>query len=68
MAKVRKHRFKARNPPNILKVGVAKHKVGGANLDVGNSARASDPKSLKLAVYSKDIGVCNLYISDFLYR
>ena len=28
----------------------------------------SDPNSLKLAVYSKDIGVYNLYISDFLYR
>ena len=28
----------------------------------------SDPNSLKLAVFSKDIYVCNLYISDFLYR
>ena len=28
----------------------------------------SDPNSLKLAVYSKDIGVYNLYISDFWYR
>ena len=28
----------------------------------------SDPNSLKLAVYGKDIGVCNLYISDFWYR
>ena len=30
--------------------------------------QCSDPNSLKLAVYSKDIGVYNLYISDFLYR
>ena len=28
----------------------------------------SDPNSLKLAVYSKDVGVYNLYISDFWYR
>ena len=28
----------------------------------------SDPNSLKLAVYSKNIGVYNLYISDFWYR
>ena len=28
----------------------------------------SDPNSLKLAVYSKGVGVYNLYISDFLYR
>ena len=27
--------------------------------------QTSDPNSLKLAVYSKDIGVYNLYISDF---
>ena len=25
----------------------------------------SDPNSLKLAVYSQDIGVYNMYISDF---
>ena len=28
----------------------------------------TDPNSLKLAVYSKDIDVYNLYISDFWYR
>ena len=28
----------------------------------------SDPNSLKLAVYSKDVGVYNLFISDFGYR
>ena len=28
----------------------------------------SDPNSLKLAMYSKGIGVYNLYISDFSYR
>ena len=52
MAKVRHYRFRARNPLNLTKVGVAKHKVGVANLKVGgwgsrptncigNSARAS---------------------------
>ena len=38
MAKVRNHRFKARNSPNLPKFGVAKHKVGGANLEVGGAA------------------------------
>ena len=28
----------------------------------------SDPNSLKLTMYSKSMGVYNLYISDFLYR
>ena len=38
MAKVRHHRFRARNPLNLIKVGVAKHKVGVANLKVGGAA------------------------------
>ena len=38
MAKVRNHRFSARKPPNPPKVGVAKHTVGGANLEVSGAA------------------------------
>ena len=38
MAKVRNHCFRARKPPNLPKVGVAKHIVGGANLEVGGAA------------------------------
>ena len=38
MAKVRNHRFRARKPSNLPKVGVAKHKVGGAKLEVAGAA------------------------------
>ena len=38
MDKVRHHRFRARKQPNLIKVGVAKHKVGGANIKVGGAA------------------------------
>ena len=37
-ATVRNHCFRARKPPNLPKVGEAKHKVGGANLEVGGAA------------------------------
>ena len=40
MAKVRNRHFRAQKPPNIPKVGVAKHKVGGANLEVGGAKGA----------------------------
>ena len=36
--KVRRYRFRARNPLNLTKVGVAKRKVGVANLKVGGVA------------------------------
>ena len=36
--KVKNHRFRARKPPNLPKVGVAKRKVGGANLELGGAA------------------------------
>ena len=38
MVKVRHYRFRARNPLNLSKVGVAKHKVSVANLKVGGAA------------------------------
>ena len=38
MAKVRHYRFRTRNPLNLTEVGVAKHKVGVANLKVGGAA------------------------------
>ena len=38
MAKVKNHCFRARKAPNLPKVGVAKHKVGVANLKVGGAA------------------------------
>ena len=41
MDKVRTHCFRARKPPNLPKVGVAKQKVGGANLEVGGAAAPS---------------------------
>ena len=38
MAKVKNHCFRARKSLNLPKVGVAKHKVGVANLKVGGAA------------------------------
>ena len=38
MAKVKNYCFRARKSPNLTKVGVAKHKVGVANLKVGGAA------------------------------
>ena len=38
MDKVRHRRFRARNPLNLTKVGVAKYKDGGASLKVGGAA------------------------------
>ena len=38
MAKVKNHRFRTSKTPNLTKVGVAKHKVGEANLKVGGAA------------------------------
>ena len=38
MTKVNNHRFRARKPLNLTKVGVAKHKVGVSNLNVGGTA------------------------------
>ena len=38
MANVRRHRFRARKPLNLTKVGMAKQKVGVASLKVGGAA------------------------------
>ena len=43
-------------------------KLRFSKIDIVPKAHRSDPKSLNLALYSKGIGVYNLYISDFLYR
>ena len=47
MANVRHYRFRAINPINITKVGVAKYKVRVANLNVGGAA---DPPTTSMLV------------------
>ena len=53
MAKVRHHRFRARKLLNLAKVGVAKHKVGGANLKVGWEAAHQLYRKVRLWMQAK---------------